>query len=441
MKTPLTLHNLWHQRFKTAVSIGGVAFALLLVFMQLGFMGAVSHTATNLLDKLQFDVLLRARDYLHLYEAGLIDQRSLHVARNTPGVRSAHPMWITIQNWKTMPTQAQQLSGDFRGQYLPIAVMGYQPEQPVFDLPEVEEARELLLKGDAMLLDNSTQVDYGPWESQALFPLLPWTTGRFGEADIGRQTEVGGRLFTVGGLYTLGTGLAANGALITGQRGFARVAPWDTNQRVSLGLIRLESDDPAEQARVVEQLKQRLSLQSESRTSQRVVETTQPAQLENSEQSTSESSGSDTIVSIVTRAEALAAERYRWLWQTPFGLIFQMGVVLSLVVGASIVYMVLATDVANRMSEYATLLAMGYSRLFLASIVMTQAIVLSLLGFGVAWGVAELLYRVTYRVSGIPLMMDAQRILLVAALGVVMCCLSGLLALRKLWKAEPANLF
>ena len=56
MRTPLGLLNLWHQQAKTLVSIGGVAFALLLVFMQLGFMGAVSHTATNVLENLEFDV-------------------------------------------------------------------------------------------------------------------------------------------------------------------------------------------------------------------------------------------------------------------------------------------------------------------------------------------------------------------------------------------------
>ena len=65
MKTPLALLNLWYQPAKTLVSIGGVSFALLLVFMQLGFMGAVSHTATNVLENLKFDVLIRARDYLH----------------------------------------------------------------------------------------------------------------------------------------------------------------------------------------------------------------------------------------------------------------------------------------------------------------------------------------------------------------------------------------
>jgi putative ABC transport system permease protein len=97
--------------------------------------------------------------------------------------------------------------------------------------------------------------------------------------------------------------------------------------------------------------------------------------------------------------------------------------------------------VANRLPEYATLLAMGYSRLYLASIVLTQALVLCVLGFAAAWGVAELLYRVTYAISGIPLLMDPLRIVLVAGLGIVMSLVSGLLALRKLWKAEPASLF
>ncbi|MCA9180160.1 MAG: hypothetical protein KDA51_01875, partial [Planctomycetales bacterium] len=74
MKTPLALHNLLHQPLQTGVSIAGVAFALLLVFMQLGFMGAVAFTATNVLEQLEFDVLLRAPDYLHLYEAGQIER-------------------------------------------------------------------------------------------------------------------------------------------------------------------------------------------------------------------------------------------------------------------------------------------------------------------------------------------------------------------------------
>ena len=84
---------------------------------------------------------------------------------------------------------------------------------------------------------------------------------------------------------------------------------------------------------------------------------------------------------------------------------------------------------------------MGYSRTYLASIVMTQAIVLSVAGFLVAWGIAELLYILTSYASEIPLMMNALRVWIVAGLGLMMSCVSGMLALRKLWKAEPASLF
>ncbi len=85
MKTPLAFANLWSQAAKTCVSIGGVAFALILVFMQLGFMGAVSHTATNVLKKLKFDLMLRGYDYLHLYEPSQVEHRWLQVAASTPG--------------------------------------------------------------------------------------------------------------------------------------------------------------------------------------------------------------------------------------------------------------------------------------------------------------------------------------------------------------------
>ncbi len=440
MKTPIALHNLWHQGIKTAVSIGGVAFALLLVFMQLGFMGAVSHTATNLLENLKFDILIRARDYLHLYEPGQIDRHWLTIAESTDGVARATPFWITIQNWRTLPTRAQT-ADDFESQYLPIAVMAYEPQYCVFDLPQVAEQTELLGHDDAILLDDSTQPDYGPWLPARYF----WEMAKFSSQDLGRDTEIGSRSYSIAGLFKLGTGLAANGALITSHRGFARITPWNIQTSTSIGLIELQTDDPIEKAIILERLRERLKLSSSIE--EAVMQSDATAKSTSWWQQVRELLGAPPsladsgVVDVISKEEALAREKYRWLWQTPFGLIFQMGVLLSLMVGAAIVYMVLSTDVANRLSEYATLLAMGYSRGYLSSIVMTQAVVLCSLGFLSAWGVAEVLYRITYNFSGIPLMMNPTRVCLVAFLGLFMCCLSGLLALRKLWKAEPASLF
>ena len=44
---------------------------------------------------------------------------------------------------------------------------------------------------------------------------------------------------------------------------------------------------------------------------------------------------------------------------TSVGIIFGLGVVLAVIVGVGVVYQVLASDIDNRLSEYATLKAMG----------------------------------------------------------------------------------
>ncbi|RMF42431.1 MAG: FtsX-like permease family protein [Planctomycetota bacterium] len=415
MKTQLAILNLMHQGAKASVSVGGVAFALLLVFMQLGFMGAVSHTAVNVLERLRFDFILRSYDYAHLYEAGTIDTHWLAAVRNVPGVRSARPLWVTIQNWRTLPTSSQTEQGTFVPQFLPIAIYGLDPEDGLaLRLKEVEEQAHLLRRPDCILIDDTTHAEYGPWDGR-----------RFGAEDVSRRrtTEIGNQSYRIAGTFHLGTGLASNGLAVMGRAAMSRIWPWEMDRTCSLGLVETESEAADEQlASIIDATKRKLALSG-------------PA-------SSVDGSTSEVLpVEILSRDEMLQWEKRRWLWETPIGLIFQMGVALSLVVGAAIVYMVLATDVANRLPEYATLLAMGYSRKYLCSVVLTQAVVLSTCGFLAAWGVAEALYRAVGLASGIPLIMTWQRIGAVAVLGAAMCIFSGLLALRKLWKAEPANLF
>lgn len=422
MKTQLAFHNLTYQSAKTLVSVAGVAFALVLVFMQLGFMGAVSHTAVNVFSHLHFDALIRSTDYLHLYEADEIEMRWLHAAKGTAGVKTVVPLWITLQTWGSLEQSSGKnehlndkkvRSDQIFGQYLPIAVMGIRPNEEVFDLDDVKRQRTVLSDSHSVLIDSSTRSDYGPIDGR-----------RFTMNDCGRETEIGGQKVTIGGIFELGTGLAANGAVLVGERCFQRLVPSDCERFVSLGLVQFDGTRPA--GMVLNEIRQRLQRDSEllpTYDSSKVI------------------AASGSKVQTLSREEVLRWERKRWLQQTPIGLIFQLGVGLSLMVGAAIVYMVLATDVMDRLPEYATLLAMGYSRLYLAGIVMTQAIVLAVLGFVTAWIAAELLYRLTSWASGIPIAMNVERIMLVASLGLLMCCVSGLLAMSKLWKAEPASLF
>ena len=118
-----------------------------------------------------------------------------------------------------------------------------------------------------------------------------------------------------------------------------------------------------------------------------------------------------------------------------------MGVALSFIIGAAIVYMVLATDVASRLPEYATLKAMGYAPSFLGQTVLRQAWLLSFIGYVPAFFTALMLYQITSTLSGIPTFMTWQRAAGVFGLSLLMCTLAGILAVRKLLKAEPASLF
>lgn len=403
MKTPLALHNLWHQLGRTLVSVSGVGFALLLVFMQLGFQGAVSHTATNVFEQMQFDLLLRSSDYAHLYEPGRIESTNISVAAGLEEVREVIPMWVALQNWRSLePLDNPARMRRFRTQFLPLAVMGVNPDDEVFFRQDITNSQYLLAADQNVLVDDSTRPDYGPRNGY-----------KFTVNDKDRAAEIGGQYFKIAGVFKLGTGLAANAAVLTSATGFDRAVPWDARRQVSFGLVRLQSGQRP--AGVAEKLRQRLGKLSPN---DRIA-----------------------AVDVMTRDEVVKWERQRWLWQTPIGLIFQLGVALSLMVGAAIVYMVLATDVTDRLPEYATLLAMGYSYRYLCTVVLTQAIALGVSGFVLAWAVSEILYRVTEGASGIPINMNVGRVTGVALLGITVCLASGALALLKVWKAEPANLF
>lgn len=132
---------------------------------------------------------------------------------------------------------------------------------------------------------------------------------------------------------------------------------------------------------------------------------------------------------------------WRWLWHTPIGSIFAAGVAVALVVGGVVVYMVLSNDVSAHLKEYATLKAMGYTDGYLRGIVMQQALAMAWLGYLVSLGCAEVLYRTVGRLANIPMEMTwlIRGSVLLLSLG--MCCVSGYATLRKLGKAQPADLF
>lgn len=416
MKTPLAWKNLVYNKVRTAVGVAGVGFAVILIFMQLGFLGGITRTATQIYDALDFDLMLRSPAYLHLTEARSFSRFRVHQAASLPEVTHARSFYLGLSEWQAPSyTEPVPAAHDTRaGQWRGIITMGADPADPGFTREDINAAAQLLTDPRYVLVDVKSTPDYGPRNG--------W---RFSEADIGVKTALGPELVEIVGLFKLGAGMASNGACLTNVAGYVRACPWQTVEDVTFGLIKLrDGADPDDVRRKLQAIYGIPDPQYDP-----LALSTDPAALTNRN------------VEILTRAEVNAREEHRWVHETPLGQIFTLGVWVALFVGVAIVYQVLSTDIANMMSEYATLKAMGYGSGYLTRVVLMQAVLLALVGYlpslAISWG----LYRLLDTLSGMPLVMTPGIMLTVMALAIAMCVISGMAALRKLYQADPADLF
>jgi putative ABC transport system permease protein len=144
---------------------------------------------------------------------------------------------------------------------------------------------------------------------------------------------------------------------------------------------------------------------------------------------------------VMTKADFVEREKNYWNAATPIGYIFAFGAIMGFVVGAIIVYQILFADVSEHLNEYATLRALGYPNRFISGIVIQQALILGVCGYfpGVA-----LVYWLSSKASAathLPLYITQERALTVFLLTVSMCAISALLAVRKVRRLDPADVF
>lgn len=419
MKTPLAWKNLTHNRVRTAIGVAGVGFAVILIFMQMGFKGAIRKTATQIYDALDFDLMLRSPAYLHLTEPRSFPRSRIHQAASLPEVVHVRPFYLGLSEWQApvlhgdelarASEEAQERAGQWRG----IITMGTDPSDPAFVREDIREEARKLTDARFVIVDDKSKAEYGPLESD-----------RFSEADIGVKTSLGPNRVQIVGLFRLGTGMASNGACLTSPEGYVRACPWQTIDEINFGLLKL--DDPSSAEAVKQQLQRMYGI---------------PAGVRQGDSIYSASSLTNTDVEILTRDEVNAVEEYRWVVDTPLGQIFTLGVWVAMFVGVAIVYQVLSTDIANMMGEYATLKAMGYSNRYLTFVVLQQSILLAIVGYIPSLAISRVLYWFVEEQSGMPMFMTTRIIVTVLLLAIAICVVSGMAALRKLYQADPADLF
>jgi putative ABC transport system permease protein len=387
MKTPLAWLNLAHQTKRTVVAVAGVGFAALLVFMQLGFYGAAEGTATVVYDQLAFDLILLSPQYIDINRAGVIPAERLQQALAVDGVAGVAPVYNNFGAWRNPDAPPRYA---YRPQT--IMVLGFRPEDQVFRHD-----------GKALQTVIDRYADELKKPGQALIDTQ--CHSEFGRIDPGTEVEVGPKRIRLVGQFTLGTGFGFNGLILVSDTTYFQIWRNFPPGQVSLGLVRLTPGARADE--VAARLRSAL-----------------PADI-----------------TVLTRAEIAQHERSHWLDRTSLGLIFRLGVGIALFVGVVFVYQVIASDIANRLHEFATLKAMGYGPVYLASVVLQQAVLIAGLGYIPGLFGSMALYMLAEVSTGVPIGMTLSRAGVVLALTLAMCSVSGVLALRKVQSADPADLF
>jgi putative ABC transport system permease protein len=139
--------------------------------------------------------------------------------------------------------------------------------------------------------------------------------------------------------------------------------------------------------------------------------------------------------------EISKTEMNYWSKNTALTFIFGLGVIVGFVVSGIILYQILYSDVISHLPEYATLLALGYTNIFVIKIVFTQALMLTLMSFPFSILISMGLYTIMMSASNLLIYMTIGRAIIVASLSIGTSMISCYIATNKLRKVDPSTLY
>jgi len=378
----LAWRQLTFQKMRFVVALCGVLFANLLMFMQFGFQDALFDSATAMQRHLQADLVLLNPQTTSIYFPQVFSRRLLLRLLAHPNVESVHPLYLGSAPWKNPWT----------GQPRMIFVLGIDVYQPTLALPGLAENLAALRQTDAGLFDALSRREFGP-------------VGEHLRAGESVEVEVNRRRLRMVGEVRLGPSFAADGNLILGQSNFLRLFPERKAGSVDVGLVRLKAgSDPEQIAAQVQQL-----VGKELR--------------------------------VLSGRQFVQFERAYWEGATAIGFIFTQGVLMGFLVGFVIVTQILYMDVTTHLPQYATLKAIGFTGGYLMGVVLFEGLILSTIGYLPGIALSAAFYQWTAEATNLPMVLQPGRAVQIFALTLCMCSLAGLLAMRKLASADPADVF
>jgi len=374
--------QLSRERARLLVALAGIAFAVILMFMQLGFQAALFESATRVHQSLNADVVLINPRSRALMSMNNFSRRRLYQALGFDGVESINSVYVGLGTWKSPESQRDRA----------ILILGIDPTKTTIHIPEINQNLDKLKLGDVAILDRVSRPEFQPFITEV-------TQGKI------ITPEINSRKIKIVGLFTIGSSFGSDALLITSEVNFLRIFKARESGEINIGLIKIKPNTNI--AKIAQVLKANL-----------------PKDVE-----------------ILTHNEFVEFEKNYWQKNTAIGFVFTLGTIMGFIVGSVIVYQVLYTNVSDHLAEYATLKAMGYKDIYLLVMVFQEALILGVLGYIPGFAITLGLYDLTKKATSLPMAMDIGRGLMVLIMTILMCFISGIIAVRKLQAADPADIF
>ncbi|MGC6456470.1 MAG: ABC transporter permease [Coraliomargaritaceae bacterium] len=360
----------------------GIAFSVVIIFMQMGFFNGLNDSQANLPPKLLGDLVISSPEKKHLKSSRTIFSKIPEQVWQIEGVRDIRHLYFKANYWINPEDNTANR----------VLYIGVDLEKPMISIPEIDLYREQLKLPNTMLYDKKSRRELG-------------------NISIGSDVRIGAKqdFFKVVGFFELGPNISYEGHVIMSMDNFLQANPRKTltqpDQRVDLALIELQPEADPELVRreILNYMKGDFFIHTPEELFRREVMTT--------------------------------------IKSTPSGFILGVSLLVGLVIGIIICYQILFNEVTDNIAQFAMIKAMGYSSSVLTGIVLSCAMILGTIGFvlGILGSVG--LYELIEKLTQLAMHLSVERIILVYVLTLFMCVCSGLLALKKVIKADPAELY
>ena len=408
--------NLLEDLPRFLVAQAGIMFAVTLVTIQTGILNGFTRSTALLIEDSEADIWVASEEMVHFELTEPLMLAQLAQARQVDGVGRAEALIIGSGRWRTPSAESSPLrlvgfdpagrlfqpgkliQGNLKALSQPYTVMADRSRLPALQVDSIGDTAsvDFLPARLGAITQDSQSLVAPPFVFTSLENAKAYVNAGF-TAELNCQWQSGGKLNCTK-VYEQSSSAQGSGELEA-----PALKPLDLTDPITYILVEAKS---GEELKV---LKQRL-------------EAALPG------------------TRAYTKAEMVQRTQTYWKGRTGIGLILGLGAAVGVIVGMVVVTQILYSSVSDHVQEFGTLKAIGASDRLLYGVVMEQSLWMAVLGYIpgklLCWGLSA-----GMATKGIVILITPGTAVGVFGIIVVMCVGSGVLAIQKVTRIDPAIVF